>query len=304
MTVEFSVVVPVFNEEGSIDIFIQELYSSLKALQISFEIIFVDDGSTDKTLSRIAASGLEEIKVISFTKNFGHMQALSAGYSQASGLYVGTMDGDLQHPVDTLLEMFSLIKTSGLDCVVAFQESRTDTRFLKRRMSKIFYQISSLMAGVRVVESAADFRIVSRRVVDDFNLLKNRDKFFRLLIPKLGYSTAYIPYMPEKRIYGESKYTLSKMIRLALKGFKEFSIKPLYWILIAGGSTCVLGLIWMLYATYEWTQNQATPGWTSIVCALVVFSGVQIFSIGIVGIYIAEITELVRNRQEFTIKRL
>lgn len=159
------------------------------------------------------------------------------------------------------------------------------------------------MSGVEIIENAADFRIVNREVVDTFNSLLNRDKVFRLLIPKLGFTTIYVPYEAEVRKFGNTKYTAIHMTRLAFKSFKGFTTKPLYWILVAGALTSGLGFLWLLSAGYEWIQGNATPGWASLVCAIVIFSGVQMISIGILGAYIAEIIELIRNRKEYKLKR-
>jgi dolichol-phosphate mannosyltransferase len=297
-----SVIVPMYNEEESVDPFMSGLHMALTGAQISFEIIVINDGSTDKTLEKLTALEMAELKIINFVRNFGHMQALNAGYENSRGSFVASMDGDLQHPFETLLYMFSIITESKVDAVIAFQKLRDKDLFFKRILSQLFYKLTRSMSGIEIIKNAADFRIVNRGVVDTFNSLLNRDKVFRLLIPKLGFTSVYVPYDAKTRKYGKTKYTPKKMIHLAFEGFKGFTTQPLYWILIAGTVTSALGFLWLLSAGYEWIQGNAAPGWASLACAIVIFSGVQMISIGVLGAYVAEIIELIRNRKEYIIK--
>ena len=305
--ITLSVVVPLFNEEDSIRAFHRRLDSVLQGLSSSFEIIYVDDGSTDLTLEiLLEISRHDRLTVIQLSRNFGHQAALTAGIDEANGEMVITMDGDGQHPPELIPSMIAKCQ-EGFDIV---QMQRFDDRkvpFFKRVTSDMFYWIINKLGDTRIEAGTSDFRLMTHKVVLAMRELREVHRVIRGLIPWLGFTKADIPYHPEKRIAGKSKYTFGKMFTLAENAIFSFSLVPLRIGLIAGSFFLLLALIEALYVLSFWVtgrQHLLAPGWSSIVFLILVSAGFLMVLISVLGIYIGQIYQEVKGRPLYIVQKI
>jgi glycosyltransferase involved in cell wall biosynthesis len=299
-----SIVIPVFNEVESIPILFDHLKKVLQGLPFNFELLFVDDGSTDGTYLAIKDEQKRDrrVKALSLSRNFGHQAALTAGLQYASGDAVITMDGDLQHPpslIPTLIEKWR----EGFEIVYTTRESTADESFFKRMTSRLFYRIINSFSETPVQPFAADFRLLDRAVVRSLNTLEERDRFLRGLIGWLGFSTVGISYTADTRAAGKSKYTLGKMIKLALNGIISFSAAPLHLVTYLGIIASFLGFLYGIYSLYvRFFTNDTVQGWTSLVIVILFLGGVQLISIGILGEYLIRVYDETKRRPLFIVR--
>ena len=299
-----SIIIPVFNEVENIPLLFDNLKAVVHKLPYAFEILFVDDGSTDGTLRTIKE--LQErdrrIKAISFSRNFGHQAALTAGLQYATGDAVITMDGDLQHPpslIPTLIEKWR----EGFQIVYTTRESTVDEPFLKKITSRLFYRIINAFSDTHVQPFAADFRLLDRSVVNSLNTLEERDRFLRGLISWMGYSTTGVPFTADARVAGTSKYSTGKMMKFALDGILSFSAAPLHLVTYLGLIVSFLSFLYGFYSIYAYFFTSLTiPGWTSILVAVLFLGGVQLISIGFVGEYLIRIYQEVKGRPLYIVR--
>ncbi len=299
-----SIVIPVFNEVESIPILFDQLRKVLHGLPFNFEILFVDDGSTDGTYLAIRDIQQRDrrVKALSLSRNFGHQAALSAGLQYASGNAVITMDGDLQHPpslIPTLIEKWR----EGFEIVYTTRESTADESLFKKMTSRLFYRIINLFSETPVHPFAADFRLLDRSVVRSLNTLEERDRFLRGLIGWLGFSTVGVPYTADPRAAGKSKYSVGKMIKLALNGIISFSSAPLHLVTYLGIVASILGFLYGVYSLYvRFFTNDTVQGWTSLVILILFLGGVQLISIGILGEYLIRVYDETKRRPLFIVR--
>jgi dolichol-phosphate mannosyltransferase len=299
-----SIVVPVFNEVESIPILFDHLRKILHELPFNFEILFVDDGSTDGTYLAIKDMQKRDrrVKALSFSRNFGHQAALSAGLQYASGDAVITMDGDLQHPpslIPTLIEKWR----EGFEIVYTTRESTADESFFKKMTSRLFYRIINAFSETPVHPFAADFRLLDRAVVRSLNTLEEHDRFLRGLIGWLGFSNVGVSYTADPRAAGKSKYTVGKMIRLGLNGIISFSAAPLHLVTYLGIIASFLGFLYGIYSLYvRFFTNGTVQGWTSLIIVILFLGGVQLISIGILGEYLIRVYDETKRRPLFIVR--
>lgn len=300
-----SIIVPVFNEEESILETVSRLLelNNLMGDEADLELIFVDDGSKDNSLSLLRARSLgsDNIKIISFSRNFGHQIAITAGIDAAAGDYVAVIDADLQDPPELIADMYRLALT-GFDVVYGKRRSRADESFFKKSTAAIFYRLLNYLCEIDIPTDTGDFRLMSRKAVDAFKLLRERHRFVRGMVPWLGYAAAPLEYDRDKRFAGVTKYPLKKMLAFAVTAILSFSSKPLTLAIRLGFITMLAGCIGGAYMLYlKLFTNIPVPGLTAILLSIVLFSGVQILLIGIVGEYIARIFEEIKNRPLYII---
>jgi len=299
-----SVVIPVFNEEENLELLYHRLSKVLENLCQDYEIIFVDDGSTDKSLKIIKKLRKtdERAKVISFSRNFGHQIAITAGIDYASGKAVIVMDADLQDPPEVIPRLVEKWR-EGCDTVYAIRESRKDP-ILKRAIAFVFYRLFQRMSDVDIPVDAGDFRLMSRRVVDILKAMPERNRYLRGLASWVGFSQARIGYARDKRYRGESKYTLWKLFRLAFDGITSFSHFPLRLVIHLG---LVVSLVGFLYTTKIIIDTllfgRTVPGWTTLMAAVLFLGGVQLIVVGVIGAYIGRIYVEVQQRPLYLIKQ-
>ena len=299
-----SVVIPVFNEEENLESLYRRLSRVLKALFKDYEIIFVDDGSTDKSLEimRKLRKTNGRVKIISFSRNFGHQIAITAGIDYASGRAVIVMDADLQDPPEVIPRLVEKWR-EGYDTVYAIRESRKDP-ILKRTIAFIFYRLFKRMSDVDIPVDAGDFRLMSRRVVDILKIMPERNRYLRGLASWVGFSQAKIRYTRDERYAGKRKYTLWQSAKLALDGITSFSHFPLRLVIHLG---LVVSLVGFLYTTKIIIDTllfgRTVPGWTTLMAAVLFLGGVQLIVVGVIGAYIGRIYVEVQQRPLYLIKQ-
>ena len=246
-----TVIVPFLDEEQALPLFVAALRPQLDALGCRYEVVLVDDGSSDGgpvLIERDVIPKWPAVRLVRLSRNFGHMAALTAGLQDARGDFVASMDSDLQHPPEALREMLAIARDSRVDVVQGLRVDTKDsqTRY-KRALSAFYYRLMSRLAGVSVLPGSADFRVLSRRVVDELNALPETTRVYRLLIPWMGYTTAYYSYEAGVRSAGTSKYGLFRMIKLGWSSLRSFSTVPLRLATSLGLLTAAFGALWTLY---------------------------------------------------------
>jgi polyisoprenyl-phosphate glycosyltransferase len=295
-----SIVVPVYNEIESIAETVRRLQQlrARLASEVDVELVFVDDGSKDGSLSQLRTLSQDEpsVKVISFSRNFGHQIAITAGMDLAAGDYVAVVDADLQDPPELIADMYRIALT-GFDVVYGKRRSRAGETLFKKATAAAFYRLLNYMCDIDIPSDTGDFRLMSRRVVNSFKRLRERHRFVRGMVPWLGFKSIPLEYNRAERYAGETKYPIRKMVAFATNAILSFSSKPLTIATRLGFLTIMAGVsggIYMLYLKLFTTIP--VPGVTAILLTIVLFGGVQIFLIGIVGQYIARIFEEIKGR--------
>lgn len=300
---EISIVIPLLNEEGNIPNLYQSLVSVLEKMNKNFEIIFVDDGSKDSSFRIISEICEKDDNVlgIALSRNFGHQIAITAGIEHSSGEAVVTMDADLQHPADIIPVLYKKYE-EGYDIVNTIREETADEGAFKKITSKGFYSLINKLSDTHIEPASADFRLMSRKAVNAFLQIKEKDRFTRGLISWMGFRQTYIPYSAPERFSGKSKYSVKKMFRFASDGITSFSSKPLRISFYAGLIVSFIGLIYSAYAIVEFFRGKTIPGWTSIMVTVLIIGGIQLISIGIIGEYLARVFNEAKNRPLYFVK--
>jgi dolichol-phosphate mannosyltransferase len=296
--VRVSVIVPVYNEAQNLNPLFQAVAAQLKTIGLSFEIIFVDDGSRDDSLGvlRALANQNDQVKVVSLSRNFGHQAAITAGMEHASGAAVIVMDADLQHPPELLPQMIAAWQ-AGAQVVYTCREDNEETSWFKRFTSAAFYRFINLICDISIVPSAADFRLLDRVAVDALLRMPERSRFVRGLVSWLGFRQVGLQYRANPRLHGKSKYSLRRMVSLGLEGVVSFSTMPLRVAAFIGLGSALLGMPYAAWAIYaRLFTDTAVPGWASLLVAVLFLGGVQLMSIGVIGEYIGRIYKEVKGR--------
>ncbi len=305
MTKKISLVSPCYNETDVIMDFYESVKNVLTQIpDIEHEIILIDDGSTDKTPEILKSLAQSDpcLKVIIFSRNFGHQLALTAGIDHASGDALIMMDSDLQHPVQMLPEMIASWK-DGYDIVSTIRTTTEDSGLFKSFTSKIFYIIFNRLSPTFLPVGAADFCLLSRTVYTQLRQMQERHRFLRGLICWMGFSKKLIPYKAAVRKAGTSKYSMVKMVRLATDAILSFSSKPLSAAIRVGFFLTFAGFLYLLYILYGYFIKQnLIAGWASLICTLLILNGFQLIFIGLIGEYISKIFEEVKKRPVYIIK--
>ncbi len=298
-----SVVVPMYNEEAVIPALVGRLRPALDDLDLSYEVVAVDDGSADRTAALLFEHGRTwpQLRLVKLRRNSGHQAALTAGLQRARGDWVVSIDADLQDPPETIAEMLRLARDEGLDVVYGIRADRsTDTAF-KRHTAGAYYRLMRRLVGGDVPAQAGDFRLLSRDVVEVLKRLPERAPVYRLLVPSLGFASGSVPYVRERRAAGETKYPLRKMVALAWDSAANFSAAPLRIATWLGAGAFVSCLVLMVFGVVVWANGTVIPGWTSLFIAVLMLSAVQLICLGLLGEYVARIYKTVQNRPTFHI---
>lgn len=301
---KISFVVPVFNEEENIHEFHRRLTQVMAPLPYDYEILFIDDGSKDRTsqLIRELAEKDPHVQGYVFARNFGHQLALTCGLDQSTGDAVISMDGDLQHPpemVPALLKKWE----EGYEIVQTVRKATEDATWFKNITSRLYYKLINSMSEVRVTPGGSDFRLMDRKAVDALNRFRERARFIRGMVNNLGFRYTTLEFVAPPRFAGHSKFNLRKMLRFALDGITAFSRVPLRLALYVGciaglGSILLIGHV--IYVKY--VVQDAVPGWTTLAAAEFFLGGVEMIGIGIVGEYVGRIFDEVKQRPLYIIR--
>lgn len=302
-----SIIVPCFNEaEGIVD-FYRVVKNTLNTLSdTEHEIIMVDDGSTDATASILKklAQTDSSVKVLILSRNFGHQIALTAGIDCAGGDALIMMDSDMQHPPEMIPRLVESWK-EGYDIVSMIRKDTDDAGFFKTFSSKAFYWLFNLLSRTYLPVGAADFCLLSKPVYTQLQQMRERHRFIRGLICWLGFNKKLIHYTAAARNAGTSKYSLTKMIRLAGEAIFSFSSKPLTMAIRIGLFLTTAGVLYVLYILYGYFFRQnLIPGWASLICTLVILNGFQLIFIGLIGEYLSKIFEEVKGRPIYVVKEM
>jgi len=300
---EISIVIPAYNEEGNIKVIISRLCEVLNSLG-TFQIIFLNDGSSDNTLEelKIAAQKDARIHYISFSKNFGHQAALKAGIDHATGNCIISMDADMQHPPSLIPEMIKFWK-EGYDVVYTQRKEDKGISVFKKLTSKYFYSLLQKMSDVPIEEGTADFRLLDKKVADIIRQTNDPFLFIRGLVPWMGFRQKKIVYQPDERYSGKTKYTFKKMAAFAINGITGFSIKPLRFATFLGVIISFLSFIYGIYAIVIFFANaKVISGWASLLTSVLFIGGIQLIILGIIGEYIGKIYIQIKNRPFYIIK--
>ncbi len=300
-----SVVIPVFNEEGNIEALHDQLQTVFKALSVRVEFLFVDDGSVDGTLEVITelARTDNRVRAVSFSRNFGHQAALSAGLDLASGDAVITMDGDLQHPPRIIPELLNKWN-EGFDVVYTVRQETKGVSSLKTITARLFYRLINRIGNVDIPPNTADFRLLSRQVVDELNRLEERALFLRGLVRWVGFPQTSVAYVAEERASGKTKYSFRSMMKFALDGVVSFSSSPLHAALYFGFAVSVLSFLYGAYAIYvKLFTTESVPGWASVLTVVSFLGGIQLVTVGIIGLYLGKLFGEVKKRPRYIIRR-
>lgn len=300
-----SIVIPIFNEAETLPMLWPRLSTVLSQINQSFEVIFVDDGSTDDSNAVLQglASQSPIIKILQLSRNFGHQSAISAGLEHCTGEAVIILDGDLQDPpelIPKLLEQWQ----KGYAVVYAVRSSRAGETWFKKLSAKLYYKLLNQLAGVKMPADAGDFRLLDKKVIVEINKLPENHRYIRGLSHWVGFNSIGVPYERETRLKGATKYPLHKMFRLAWDGITAFSYLPLrlatyLGFLAAGGS-----VLYALYALWEkFARGNVVQGWTSLILVVLFLGGIQLIILGIIGEYLGRLFEETKHRPRYIVAK-
>lgn len=304
-----SIIVPCYNEEESVPIFYETMSEVSSRMNekygVVFEYIFVDDGSSDKTLQIVKALAEDDdrVKYISFSRNFGKEAALLAGLEHASGELTAVMDADLQDPPELLEEMYAAIKEEGYDCAAARRTSRKGEPPVRSFFAKLFYKLINKISNAEITDGARDYRLMKRYVVDAILSLKEYNRFSKGIFGWVGFKTKWIEYKHTDRAAGQTKWSFWKLLLYSIDGIVAFSTVPLSIAAFVGILFCFVAFVMILVIiikTVIWGDPVA--GYPSTVCILFLVSGVQMFTIGILGQYISKSYMETKHRPHYIIR--
>lgn len=302
--VELSVVVPVFNEEDSIELFVRVISSALDNITPFWEVIFINDGSRDATLDRIRVANARDARIrgLDFSRNYGKEIALSAGLDHAAGRAVIPMDVDLQDPPELIAEMVEKWR-AGYDVVIAERTDRSTDGFLKRNTAAAFYYIVGRMSRVQIPSNVGDFRLMDQTVVDALRAYPERERFMKGIFASVGYKTTTVCYARPERARGETKFKLSQLFNLALEGIISFSTTPLKIWTYVGFSAATVALFYMLFIIGRTILTGIkVPGYASLLSIMLFMNGIMLVGLGVQGEYIARIFTEVKARPLYLIR--
>ena len=302
------IIIPLYNEAEAVEAFHERLCAALGGLKAKFHIIYVDDGSTDDTLTRLRAlAGSDRrLKIVELSRNFGHQAALCAGLDQADADFTISMDGDGQHPAALIGEMLSLAR-QGYDVVLTQRVGEEHLPFFKKFTSGLFYSLTNRIANTQITPDSSDFRLLSRRALDALRSMPEYHRFLRGMVAWIGFRSVVLPFQPPARIGGQSKYSLAKMVRLAMDAVFSFSLVPLYIGVSVGGLFLLLALVEAVYVLQFWITGHTStlaPGWSSLMFVLLVVGGSLMVTLGITGIYIGYIFQEVKHRPVYLVREI
>jgi dolichol-phosphate mannosyltransferase len=305
---KLSVIVPCYNEEAVIAETYRRLSAVLGEMPLSVELVFVDDGSGDHTAEILKGFARQDarVRVVRFSRNFGHQAAVAAGVKYSTGTEAVVIDADLQDPPEAIPAMLALMDREKCDVVYGQRIKRRGDNLLKRLTAGGYYKVLNSLSDVKFPLDTGDFRIMDRKVIDVFNAMPERNKYVRGLIGWMGFKQVPYQYARDPRFAGETKYTVSRMMKLATDGILSFSRKPLRLVVRLGLLSVVAAIgiaAWAIIKRLLWVQ-ETIPGWASTVAIMVFLGGVQLLSVGVLGEYIGSIFEESKQRPEYVVEEL
>jgi glycosyltransferase involved in cell wall biosynthesis len=300
-------VIPVYNEFGVVEQTHVHLREVVDRLSFDFHFIYVDDGSRDGTAGslRKIANNDPRVSLLHLSRNFGHQAALTAGLDASTGDIVISMDADGQHPPEMIPQMLDLIN-QGYDVVQTQRMDAAQPASFKKWTSSFFYRLLNSISGTRILPGTADFRALTRQAVDALKEMPEYHRFLRGMVAWIGFPMIILPYQPVDRVSGQSKYSLGKMVRLAMDAIFSFSLVPLYIGLSLGGVLFCLAAMEMIYVLSFWISGRTStlaPGWSSLMFVILIVGGMLMALLGFVGVYVGYIFQEVKRRPHYLLKR-
>lgn len=303
---KISIIVPCYNEKESLPLFYEELTNNINKFEnVEFEIIFVNDGSSDNTLEIIKdlANNDKKIKFISFSRNFGKESAIYAGLENATGNFVTLMDADLQDPPSLLMEMYKSVTEDNFDAVGTRRVNRKGEPIVRSFFAKLFYKLINKMSKIEMVDGARDYVFMKRNVVDAILSLKEYNRYSKGLFSFVGFNVKWIDYKNVQRVAGKTKWSFWKLFTYAIEGITAFSTTPLIFSSLIGLIFCLISFALIIIIIIKTLLlGDPTSGWPSLVCIIFMVSGVQLFSLGIIGQYLSKTYLEVKKRPVYIIK--
>ena len=300
---DLSVVIPIYNEEANIDALYQRLRGVMEQMQISYELLFINDGSRDQSLLMLRALADRDphVRYFDFSRNFGHQIAVTAGLDQAEGAAVAIIDADLQDPPELIVDLYAKLQ-QGYDVAYAKRRSRQGESPVKKLTAKLFYRILACVTRISIPVDTGDFRVISRRVVLALRQMPEQRKFLRGQIAWVGFRQTCVEYDRVERAGGETGYTYRKMISFALDGITGFSDTPLKAATLMGFAVSGVAFLLMIYTLYSrLVRHDYEPGWASLMMSILFLGGVQLIAVGVIGEYVARLSANVRQRPLYII---
>jgi len=302
---ELSIVVPVLNEEQALPLFVERLSPMLSALTPAWEIVVVDDGSQDGTMDALRAACAQDprIRGVKLSRNFGKEAALTAGLAASRGAAVVPMDVDLQDPPELLAEFWRLWKMGAADTIVGQRTVRESDSWMKRRTAGMFYRVFNAVSAHKISENAGDFRLMDRKVVDATLLLREKNRFMKGLFAWVGFRTVAVPYTRPSRSVGVSKFNYWKLWNFALDGITGYSTVPLRVWTYAGSVVAALAFLWaVVVGVKALVFGVDTPGYPSLMIAVLFLGGIQLVSMGVLGEYLGRLYMESKNRPLYIVE--
>ena len=298
-----SVVVPFYNEEALINDIVARVYTAVKDIGKAIEFVAVDDGSSDQTWLKIVNHSQADVKIkgLSLSRNFGHQHALFAGLHYANGEVVVSMDGDMQHPPEVIPEMLDKWR-EGFKVVTTNRIDSNDASFFKRITSLWFYRFFSKLSGLDMKSGNSDFRLIDRKVLESIKKIGDSQLFLRGVTAWVGFSTTTLDYQAANRHAGKSKYNFLKMLKFSSAAIVSFSLIPLKFGIWVGFLTSFLAMIEIIYIMFVFFSGGTVAGWASVMTFMSLMFGILFFMIGIIGIYLGNISEILKRRLRFIVQ--
>ena len=304
MRKKIAIVIPSFNEEGNIEIMAKSIKDTMQVLPYDYEVIFVDDGSSDNTLIKLKelSQSFDNLFFVELSRNFGHQNALKAGVDIANANAVITMDGDMQHPPELIPELLKKWE-EGYDVVYTRREDDKSNSFIKSKTSKGFYSVMNYLSEVKFEPGTADFRLMDEKVVAVFTDFSENELFIRGLVSWLGFKQFALDYVPAERFSGKSKYTMKRMMRFAIQGITSFSTRPLHIAIFLGIGLSFFAFVFYIgYVLYSMYFGNVISGWASVISTIVFFGGLNLIVLGIIGMYIGKLFIQSKQRPNYLIR--
>ncbi len=301
---DISIIIPVYNEEKNIQHLYYRLTQVMENLNVTYELIFVNDGSNDASIGliKVLAKKNKEVKYIDFSRNFGHQIAVTAGLDKTIGDAVVIIDADLQDPPELINEMYQKRK-EGFEVIYAKRKKRKGESFLKLWTAKIFYRLLSKLTSISIPVDTGDFRMIDKKIVEVLREMPEKNKYLRGQISWVGFNQTFVEYNREERQAGTTGYTYRKMLNFALDGITSFSDVPLKVVTYFGFMVSIIAFLVSVYALIvKLVWNDSVAGWSSLMIAILFIGGIQMIAVGIIGEYLSRMNHNIRNRPLYIIK--